>query len=272
MLYSQERLLYRLSISPYRDYFILKGGLFLYSVTGFKTRPTRDADFLVKNLSNNENRMIEIFKEICSIEVEDGIQYDIEGIKAETITEDADYHGIRVTITSFLEKSRSQVQLDMGFSDVVVPNPKDFDYPVFIESELPAPNIRVYSLESVVAEKFEAMIKLSVLNSRMKDFFDIYNILTTTTIEGRILSEAIKETFEKRLTDIRRDHELFTDEFVDEQKQTQWLAFLRRTRLPEVEFSYLMSKLKEFLLPVYNSLLDEDEFFGTWNPETQKWS
>jgi len=273
VLYCQERLLYRLSMSKYRDNFILKGGLFLYSQTGFKTRPTRDADFLVNRIQNDENKMLQVFKDICNVEVEDdGINFDVNSITVETLKEDADYHGIRIGITAYLEKSRTKVQIDMGFNDAVVPQPQEIEYPVLIE-DMPRPSIRAYTLESAVAEKFEAMISLSVINSRLKDFFDVYTLLSSRNFDGRVLWEAVNETFQKRGTDIKRNHEVFSEQFkYDANRLKQWGAFLNRTGLNEdLYFEEVMDSISKFLAPIYNSILDENEFFNEWDFQSKNW-
>ncbi|ANB56274.1 hypothetical protein GFC29_2504 [Anoxybacillus sp. B7M1] len=130
LLYFQERLLYRLSISNYRDKFVLKGGLFLFSLTQFKSRPTKDIDFLAKQISNDIQYIKAAFESICALTVEeDGVEFDVNGITAERIKEDADYEGVRIKIPASLGRMKKQLQLDIGFGDVIIPKPRDIQYP-----------------------------------------------------------------------------------------------------------------------------------------------
>jgi hypothetical protein len=271
LLFAHERFLYRLAQSTYRDDFILKGGLFLYSLTKFQTRPTRDADFLLSNLANQKHRIIEIFREIMSIEVDDGLRFDLENITTETIVEEQDEPGIRVNLDAYLERTRCRLQFDIGFSDVVIPSPRDFDYPELLDGLFGTPNIRVYSLESVIAEKFAAMLKLSVMNSRMKDFFDIYMISSHWDCEGRVLQEAVKQTIERRLGHLERLPVVFEHAFVNHQKTSQWNAFLSRSGLGMLEFEKVMERIRIFLRPIYDAIVSEDEFFKNWDCKIADW-
>jgi len=272
LLYFQERLLYRLSISNYRDKFVLKGGLFLFSLTQFKSRPTKDIDFLAKQISNDIQYIKAAFESICALTVEeDGVEFDVNGITAERIKEDADYEGVRIKIPASLGRMKKQLQLDIGFGDVIIPKPQDIQYPTLLNMK--PPEIRVYSTYSVIAEKFEAMISLSVVNSRMKDFYDIFTLLSTENFDGRVLWEAIFETFQRRGTNLEKEHPVFSPSFAeDETRIKQWKAFLRRIGLKEnLEFPFVMERIRDFLFPIYDSILNENEFFKMWNCQTLKW-
>ncbi|MCM3797715.1 nucleotidyl transferase AbiEii/AbiGii toxin family protein [Caldibacillus thermoamylovorans] len=272
LLYFQERLLYRLSISNYRDKFVLKGGLFLFSLTQFKSRPTKDIDFLAKQISNDIQYIKAAFESICALTVEeDGVEFDVNGITAERIKEDADYEGVRIKIPASLGRMKKQLQLDIGFGDVIIPKPRDIQYPTLLNMK--PPEIRVYSTDSVIAEKFEAMISLSVANSRMKDFYDIFTLLSTENFDGRVLWEAIFETFQRRRTNLEKEHPVFSPSFAeDEIRIKQWKAFLRRIGLKEnLEFPFVMERIRDFLFPIYDSILNEDEFLKMWNCQTLKW-
>lgn len=185
LLYFQERFLYRLSISDFKDNFVLKGGLFLFSQTGFKSRPTKDVDFLAKQIANDIEKLHSSFIGICSIDVpSDGVVFLVEEMTTERIKEDADYEGVRIKVTALLGRIRKVLQFDIGFGDVVVPKPQLIEYPVLLDMEMP--RVQAYSKESVISEKFEAMISLSVMNSRMKDFYDIYTLLASEDYNGRV--------------------------------------------------------------------------------------
>lgn len=272
LLYFQERFLYRLSISDFKDKFILKGGLFLFSQTGFKSRPTKDIDFLARQLPNDLEKLRSSFIGICSIEVpSDGVVYLLEEMTTERIKEDADYEGIRVKVTVLLGRIRKVMQFDIGFGDMVVPKPQWIEFPVLLDMEMPM--VQAYSRESVISEKFEAMISLSVMNSRMKDFYDIYTLLMTECYDGRVLYEAVFETFQRRGTVLEKEHSLFSEEFaLDESRIRQWNTFLRRTGINEtLDFKIVLEDIVVFLEPVYQCILWEREFFGKWNAAEKRW-
>ena len=220
---------------------------------------------------NQKHRMIEIFREICSIEVDDGLTFDLENITTETIVEEQDEPGIRVNLNAYLERTRCRLQFDIGFSDVVIPSPRDFDYPELLDGSFGTPNIRVYSLESVIAEKFDAMLKLSVMNSRMKDFFDIYMISSHWDFEGRVLQEAVRQTIERRLSRMELQPIVFDHSFVNHQKEAQWNAFLSRSGLKVLEFERVMERIRIFLRPIYHAIVSEVEFFKNWDCKIAEW-
>ncbi len=207
--YMQERLLYRLSISNYRERFILKGGALLYAHDRFEARPTLDIDFMATRINNNKENIKRIIKEICNVECAlDGADYDADTVEAEDITVNKEYHGVRV---------------------------------------------------SVVAEKFHAMIVLSLANSRMKDFFDVYRILVTDRVDSEILSDAITSTFTNRETGYRENHPLFTEEFFSSKdRQSFWNGFLRKIKYPEsIDFQTVGLLIRERLQPYWESLRNE---------------
>jgi hypothetical protein len=163
--------LYRLSVSAYKDKFILKGGALLYAHDGFQARPTLDIDFMAKNVSNDMANIKKIFQEICRIECqEDGVVFDINTIETGEIAISKDYHGVRLTLLAHLDTAQQYISMDIGFGDVITPFPQQLAFPALIATA-PGANVLAYSLETVVAEKFQAMISLSLGNSRMKDFF-----------------------------------------------------------------------------------------------------
>jgi len=196
--YLYERLLYRLSVSDYREKFYLKGGALLYAFEKEFPRPTLDIDFLGVKVKNDAEIIKNAFKEICSLPCdEDGVSFDTDTITTEEITENRVYMGIRISLTAHLDTVRQVMKMDIGFGDVVVPEPLLITYPALM-SELPAATIVAYSLESVVAEKFQAMIELSELNSRYKDFYDVYKILKNHNLTNDALAAAIHATFQNR--------------------------------------------------------------------------
>jgi predicted nucleotidyltransferase component of viral defense system len=254
--YFYERLLYRLSVSQFREKFCLKGGTLLYALAKDTPRPTLDIDFLGINLSNEVENIKNTFTEVLCIECEDdAVFFDPKTIETKELTGNKLYAGIRISYVAHLDSIRQQMQIDIGFGDVITPAPKKLRYPVFF-TELPTPEIFAYSLETVVAEKFHAMIELSEANSRFKDFYDVYKIFTTQEIDNNILIEAIKATFQNRKTIFRDNHPLFTDDFfADKNRVTQWQHFLRKIKQDDdLSFETVMALIRVKLQPVYETL------------------
>jgi predicted nucleotidyltransferase component of viral defense system len=249
--YATERLLYRLSVSEYAGDFILKGAMLFMAWTGQSYRPTVDMDFLSHGEASGE-RLTGVFRNVCAVEVEpDGLEFDANSVKAAQIREEQEYQGQRVTLMAFLGKARISIQVDVGFGDVVTPKPRLIIYPTLLD--FPAPRIRAYPRETVVAEKLQAIIVLGIVNSRMKDFYDLYVLARDFAFDGATLTRAIKATFKRRRTEIPHKTPLaLTDEFgYDDTKSVQWKAFVRKggfqrdvPELPDV-----LLHLREFLLP-----------------------
>jgi predicted nucleotidyltransferase component of viral defense system len=271
LLYMQERMLYRLSISEYCERFILKGGLLMFMLTGYKGRPTKDIDLLAEQISNDIENIKKAFLSICKVQCEnDGLVFNGDEIEVEEIKKDAEYHGIRVKTNCFLGNARKVVQLDIGFGDIVVPKPQVMECPILLDMK--APTIKVYSLESIISEKFQAMISLSVSNSRMKDFYDIFTLLNTNSFDGRKLQEAVSETLQRRHTTIEKENIIFSDEFFrDENRIKMWKVFLRKINHPNIEFDEVMRNIIIFLKPIYDAIVYEEEFFATWNYGSKNW-
>ena len=254
--YFQERLLYRISQTKYRSNFYLKGGALMYAYEKLAARPTLDIDFLGNNISNENATIVAAFKEICSVPCEeDGVVFDIYKITAQNITEFKDYHGIRLSIPVKMDTIAQVMTMDIGFGDVVTPSPIDLDYPVLLES-LPAVNIMAYSLETVIAEKMHAIVDLADQSSRMKDYYDLYNILSKETYDKGTLQEAIEHTFENRHTAYDANTMFFRKEFADNpQMQVRWQAFLRKiTKAENVSFQDVVAYIQETLRPYWERL------------------
>ncbi len=254
--YLHERLLYRVSLSPYADNFCLKGGVLLYVYNREQTRPTLDIDFLGTNIPNETGSLKSAFREICSIYFPfDAVVFDTDSIVAEEIAGQDEYPGIRLFVTANLDTIRQRIQVDVGFGDIVIPAPVRLNYPTLLpESGIPV--VQVYSLETVVAEKFEAMIDLSIVNSRMKDFYDVYQILSTQQLNPENLEKAIRETFRKRNTIFNPDHALFSNTFpTDVNRQRQWKVFLVKNHLDQnIEFPEVIGKISASLFPIWKRL------------------
>lgn len=249
--YGMERFLYRLSRSQHADRFVLKGALMLRVWDAPAARPTRDIDLLGRTNNSPEN-MAHIVREVCDVAVEpDGLSFRPSTVKALRIKEDADYEGVRIRFQGFLGKAKIQMQIDVGFGDVVVPAPRAIHYPTLLD--FPAPRLWGYPRESVVAEKFEAMVKLGTLNSRMKDFFDIWLMARQFDFEGALLAQAVTATFGNRKTPMDPRPIALTPAFSESTAAAaQWRAFLGRGKLSNAPDRLLdvVAALAEFLLPV----------------------
>ena len=263
--FAMERFLYRLSKSRYADYFVLKGALMLTVWQAPLTRPTMDIDLLGR-IENSIETIVEVTRKICRQEVEsDGIAFDLASIEAERIAEDADYEGIRIRFRGSLDTARFIIQLDIGFGDIVIPSPEPTNYPTLLD--LPAPQLRGYSRESIIAEKFEAMVKLGILNSRMKDFFDIWLMSRQFDFEGSILAEAISKTFSTRGTNIQAVPVALMNTFAeDTAKAAQWRGFVRKNRLVDVPQNLVevVAAIAFFLRPIAEELAANRVFKATW--------
>lgn len=214
--------------------------------------------------SNSESDIIAHFQDVLQTNIElDGLIFDSQTILTERITEDADYKGIRVRFQGLLDSARVNMQIDIGFGDVVYPKPEISELPTILDS--PASRLLCYSRESAIAEKFEAMVKLRELNSRMKDFHDIWLLSRQFDFDGAVLSEAIKQTFSNRNTDMPAEIVAFSEDFIFE-KQVQWVAFRKRLRIDDlpVEFGEIASVVRDFLAPVATALHSGEAFALSW--------
>ena len=257
--YFQERLLYRMSQTRYRNNFYLKGGALMYAYERFAARPTLDIDFLGNNISNKGSSIIAAFKEICSVPFEeDGVIFDVEHITAQNITEFKDYHGIRLSIPVKMDSIAQVLTMDIGFGDVVTPSPVNLDFPILLE-HLPCANILAYSLETVIAEKMHAIIDLADQSSRMKDYYDLHRILKEEKYDSEVLQEAIIRTFENRHTPYDENTMFFRKDFgINQQMEVRWKAFMRKiTKATDLSFSEVVAFIQETLRPYWENIPHE---------------
>jgi len=269
--FAMERFLYRLSQSPHAERFILKGAL-LFNLWGApSSRPTRDIDLLGR-LNNSVDALVPVFRDVGQLAVEaDGLVFAVETVAGQPIKEEADYSGVRVTFQASLENARVPMQIDIGFGDTVVPEASFADYPTILDHA--QPRLRIYPKETVVAEKFEAMVKLGQLNSRLKDFFDLWLLSRQFEFDGRLLSEAISRTFENRRTAMSAVPIALTAAFANDSiKQTQWKGFMRKSRLEfaPATFPVVVEGLGHFLGPLAAALATGNDFVLSWSP-SGKW-
>ena len=269
--YVMQRLLYRLSTSHYADQFLLKGALLFWVWNEAFHRPTRDIDLLSFG-DNDVPHLVEVFRQIISVQTDDGLVFDVETVTGFEIKEGADYPGVRLTGFAFLAKARIPFQVDVGYGDAVVPAAEKAVLPSFLD--LPSPQLRVYPVYGVIAEKFQAMVMLGLANSRMKDFYDIRIIASTMALDGDLLTQAVQATFERRKTAISQEPlTLFSDDFAQDQgKQKQWQAFLGKNSIEDVSsFVEVMQDLQLFLEPVYQAIADRRSYLYQWSQEKSQW-
>jgi len=265
--YALERFLYRLSISRYAHSFVLKGAFRFMAWTNEAHRPTRDMDFAGTGDESPEALGM-VISELCWIEdaPDDGLQFDAGMVQVEAIREDQVYQGLRVKFVAHLGNIPINVQIDVGFGDAVTPGPEVIDYPTLLDQ--PAPRIRAYPKESVVAEKLQAMVAIGMPNSRMKDFYDIWTMARVFPFEGAVLAQAIKATFARRKTTLPENVPTgLSDEFAqDSGKAAQWGAFVKRNGLETggASLPQVIANLRGFLLPPLHAAAADKGFKLTW--------
>jgi hypothetical protein len=255
MRYFQERFLYRLSQSSVSGNFCLKGGALFYAWEGLSARPTKDIDLLGQNTSNSHENLLQIFKTISTYEfATDGVLFDEKSLFTSEIVKEGNYQGVRVTLLAYLENIKEKIQVDIGFGDAVVPNPEFMTFPTLLD--LDAPIILAYSPESVVAEKFHAMLDLGELNSRMKDFHDVHFLLQSKRLRPELLEDAILTTLRRRNFDINTSISLFLPDFGSNLKrQAMYLAFLKKANLPTVDtFEEVWAVIVSELKPIFEKM------------------
>lgn len=251
--YGMERFLYRLSKTPHAESFVLKGGLLLRVWDTPDTRATRDIDFLA--FTENELEVLTAtVHEICAIECAgDGLFFDNTTIDARHIKEGEDYEGIRIRLRGFLGKAIINLQIDIGFGDAVHPGIQNIEYPTILD--LPAPVLRGYPMETVIAEKTEAMIKLGRVNSRMKDFYDVWLLSQHFSFDAEVLSSAIRGTLEKRKTEVMDFDSLRSEILENHNVEKQWSAFLIKSQLEAPgSFADTLEQIGGFLAPILSAL------------------
>lgn len=266
--YAIERFLYRLSVSEHRDSFVLKGAMLFAVWAEMPNRPTRDLDLL--GFVDDDYELIgSLIADICCIEYADGLSYDPDTIEIERIRDEQEYHGVRIKLKCNLAEARLSLQVDVGFGDAMNQGAEELDYPVIIK-DFAKPRLRVYRVETVIAEKLQAMVSLGMTNSRMKDYYDLWTISNVRRLNGDDLLGAVQATFERRGTAIPTDLPIgLSDEFAeDAQHQRYWEGFLTSKGLPkEVDLRGVVSRLREFLLPVLEAVRREDAFTAVWDPQ-----
>ncbi|MBM3763908.1 MAG: nucleotidyl transferase AbiEii/AbiGii toxin family protein [Acidobacteria bacterium] len=263
--WAAERFLYRLGRSPLRESFVLKGATLFLIWRGALPRRTRDIGLLAYG-SSDPRRILESARSICAVHADDGILFDIDNITVAEIRENSEYDGLRMRVPASLDKAKTVLQIDIGFGDVVSPGAENRELPAMLG--LDAPNLRIYPPETVIAEKFQAMVQLDMPNSRMKDFFDIWLLSREQPFQIDRLAGALKATFARRKTELPRGRPVaLTGRFLrDELKVAQWREFLVRVDLPLSvgELADVGESIAKFLMPVVESIHAEETLDLYW--------
>jgi predicted nucleotidyltransferase component of viral defense system len=246
--FALERFLYRLSTSKYRNRFVLKGAMLTTTWFDDPHRPTRDLDLLGFGDPDPE-ATLGVFREICAVKADDAVAFDIDGLSIDLIRDEAEYRGLRIKAYAVVDGARVRVIIDIGFGDAIEPGLTETDLPVLLD--LPAPRLRAYARETVIAEKFQAMVALGRANSRMKDFYDIWLLSQTYEFKDDKLARAISATFERRNTAIpagRPDalSQVFAE---DSTKVQQWAAFVDNVDVKPGSLATVVADLAGFLMP-----------------------
>jgi predicted nucleotidyltransferase component of viral defense system len=267
--YGLERTIYRISVSQYASHFILKGGIFLYAIFDRKyERATTDVDLLARRISNSAEEMKVVFRDIFAQDTNDALNFDLNSITVEDITEFKEYHGLHISAVAYLDRTRIPIGIDIGFGDVIYPNAVEIEFPVILDMEVP--RVNAYSLESSIAEKLEAIVKNGFLNSRYKDFYDIYVLSEKFPFNYEELHNAVKETFTNRKTPITIDTAAFGNEFLgDAMHQNRWNSFLKKKKaLIPVSMNDAMTRIKIFVTPLLTQIIDP---ITEWDPNKGCW-
>jgi Nucleotidyl transferase AbiEii toxin, Type IV TA system len=268
--YGVERLLYRINRTSAAEQFVLKGAVLFYLWEGHPHRPTRDVDFLGYG-DASPDAVARVLRAVCEAEIEpDGLTFHAESVTAESIRDAQEYGGVRATLLAMLGNARIPIRIDVGFGDAVTPAAELTDFPTLLD--FPAPRVRAYPAETVVAEKFQAMVALGIANTRMKDFYDMWVLSETRSFQGVRLAEAIATTFARRATALPEATDpplALTEVFSgDSNKQRQWRAFLARGHLgsaPE-KLHVVVGRVAELVLPPASAARNREVFTSNWRP------
>lgn len=249
----------------------MKGSIFLYALSeGDYSRVTVDIDLLAQHISNDVESMKEVFFDIFSIECDDALRYDLDSLKVKAITEFKEYHGVNVSINSYLDKTIIPITIDIGFNDAIYPEKVKMDFPVLLNNEVP--KIFAYSIYTAIAEKFEAFVSLGLANSRYKDFYDIYTLAKTYNLDGNILKNAIVETFSHRKTTFD-NIVAFSDDFVKDPINIQrWNSFNKHKKVHNIiSLIETIDLIKKLFIPIVNAINNNDDFYCKWIKEQSVW-
>ena len=267
-LFCQEEFLRRLAVSQYAQNLVLKGGLFIYTLTNFESRATVDVDFLLRQLPGTVEDVKKIVDEIIAVDCgNDFITFTSRGF--EMISPQRKYKGVSFQLVGHIKNTRTPFDVDFGIGDVIVPTSQTRTIPVQLDG-FDSPEVMTYSLESTIAEKFDALLQRMELTSRMKDIYDIYYLATMFDFDGRSLQQAIFETLQNRGTDYDKnsfDRVIALAE--DSNIQVRWRQYLRRMKMPELDLKEVMPAIDRFLRPVWEAIVTEQEILARWDSKKQ---
>ena len=268
-LFCQEEFLRRLAASKYAQNLVLKGGLFIYTLTNFESRATVDVDFLLRQLPGTVEDVKKIVDEIIAVDCgNDFITFTSRGF--EMISPQRKYKGVSFQLVGHIKNTRTPFDVDFGIGDVIIPTSQSRMIPVQLDG-FDSPEVMTYSLESTIAEKFDALLQRMELTSRMKDIYDIYYLATMFDFDGRALQQAIFETLQNRGTDYDKnsfDRVIALAE--DSNIQVRWRQYLRRMKMPELDLKEVMPVIDRFLRPVWAAIVTEQEILTQWDSKKQK--
>ena len=269
-LFCQEEFLRRLAASRYADNLVLKGGLFIYTLTNFESRATVDIDFLLRQFPGTIEDIQHMVDEIIAIDSgNDFITFTSRGF--ETISPQRKYKGVSFQLVGQIKNTRTPFDVDFGIGDVIVPSSHKRAIPVQLDG-FSEPEISTYSLESTIAEKLDALLQRLELTSRMKDIYDIYYLSQMFDFDGRSLQQAIFETLQNRGTAYEQDSFSKVIELAGNKDiQVRWRQYLRRLKMTELPLTAVMESMDNFLQPAWNAIVSEEEFSGCWNCKEARW-
>lgn len=269
-LFCQEEFLRRLSLSKYANHLILKGGLFIYTLTNFESRATIDVDFLLQDIANNIDKIKEIISEILAVKTgNDFVEFTANFFKV--ITPERKYTGISCQIIGKIKNTRTPFNIDIGVGDVIVPSVEKRKIPVQIEG-FDYPIINTYSLESTIAEKLDAILQRLEMTSRMKDFYDIYYLSLMYDFDGEKLKLAIKATLDNRKTKYTKESLVYVIKFKHNNEMIRkWKQYIKLLKLDNPTFTEVISQLEVFLLPIWESMINKNDFNCKWDKLINKW-
>lgn len=269
-LFCQEEFLRRLEKSKYAENLVLKGGLFLYSLTDFDSRVTVDVDFLLRKMSNTPEQLRGILEEIIAVHTgNDFVAFEIKDVAPIAVAKK--YAGIGVSIVARIKNTRTPFGIDFGVGDVIVPKQEKRKIPTQLD-DFVAPTVNTYSIETTVAEKIDAILSLMEFSSRMKDYYDIYYLANKFDFDGATLTEALKKTFENR------GHSFTIEQFEqvmsfdnDEAMQKKWKAFVRKIDIKTDDYSTVLKTIKVFLTKPFTAAVGGKEFTPKWSANNGEW-
>lgn len=270
-LFGQEEFLRRLQKSKYVENLVLKGGLFIYSLTEFDSRVTMDVDFLLKRMPNTPEQLSIVVEEIISKDTgNDFITFEIKNVAPIAVAKK--YTGIGVTLVAKIKNTRTPFNIDIGVGDIIVPKQEKRRIPTQLD-DFEAPVVNTYSIETAVAEKMDAILSLMEFSSRMKDYYDIYYLSHKFDFEGKVLCEALSKTFTNRKHDFTIDQfeQILTFD-LDDGMNKKWKVFVKKIDVEMDEFSVILQSIKAFLFEPYMSIMNGENFEKNWDSNEIKWN